>query len=205
MTLQPVAAVAQEDVLFAELLARVRAGDEQAAAALVAQFEGIVRRRARRLLGSSLRMHLDSIDLTQSVNCMLLMGLRSGAFTASTAEELTRLTMTLVRRKVARHWRQRRVESQRRRNFAQGAPAGIAQASANDPAVADQLLLEDAACQILDRLEGIDRRLIELRLAGYTTAEAGRQLGVSPAVLRSRLGRLRKRLGEAGLAAVAAG
>ena len=79
------------DDAFAELIARVRRGDEQAAAELVHRYEGIIRRRARRLLGPALRVHLDSVDIAQSVNRTLLIGLRRASFAVSTPEELTRL------------------------------------------------------------------------------------------------------------------
>ena len=55
------------------------------------------------------------------------------------------------------------------------------------------------ASQVLDKLDGLDRQLMELRLEGYTTAEAARKLGVSAGLLRSRLSRLRKRLWEMGI------
>jgi RNA polymerase sigma-70 factor (ECF subfamily) len=189
------------DESFAALMARVREGDEQAAAELVAQYEGIIRRRARRLLGPALRVHLDSVDIAQSVNRTLLIGLRRAAFAVSTPEELTRLALTLVRRKVARHWRRRKREAEYRQLVRGSGPAGIhATARAGElRAATDPLQMDETVRQVLDRLEGVDRQLVELRLEGHTTAEAARKLGVSPAFLRSRLSRLRKRLWDEGL------
>jgi RNA polymerase sigma-70 factor (ECF subfamily) len=186
---------------FAKLISRVRAGDEQAAAQLVAAYEGIIRRRARRLLGPRLRVHLDSVDIAQSVNRTLLIGLRRASFAVSTPDELTRLALTLVRRKVARHWRKRKREAEcRQSNEGMGSAEtwAVERASQLEPS-ADPLQLEELAKKVLDRLDGLDRQLVELRLQGYTTAEAARKLGVSPAFLRNRLSRLRKRLWEEGL------
>jgi RNA polymerase sigma-70 factor (ECF subfamily) len=189
------------DESFAALMARVREGDEQAAAELVQQYEGIIRRRARRLLGPALRVHLDSVDIAQSVNRTLLIGLRRAAFAVSTPEELTRLALTLVRPKVARHWRRRKREAECRQLTGGWAPSGIhAAARAGElHAATDPLQLDETVRQVLERLEGVDRQLVELRLEGHTTAEAARKLGVSPAFLRSRLSRLRKRLWDEGL------
>jgi RNA polymerase sigma-70 factor (ECF subfamily) len=189
------------DESFAALMARVREGDEQAAAELVAQYEGIIRRRARRLLGPALRVHLDSVDIAQSVNRTLLIGLRRAAFAVSTPEELTRLALTLVRRKVARHWRRRKREAECRQLTGGSAPAGVrAAARAGElHSATDPLQLDETVRQVLERLDGVDRQLVELRLEGHTTAEAARKLGVSPAFLRSRLSRLRKRLWDEGL------
>jgi RNA polymerase sigma-70 factor (ECF subfamily) len=186
---------------FAELIARVRRGDEPAAAELVAKFESIIRRRARRLLGPALRIHLDSVDIAQSVNRTLLIGLRRASFAISTPEELTKLALTLVRRKVARHWRKRKREAQcRMLNDATGpADRQVAARTSQVRGVADPLETAETVRQVLDRLEGLDRQLVELRLEGYTTVEAAGKLGVSPAFLRNRLSRLRKRLWEQGL------
>ena len=48
--------------------------------------------------------------------------------------------------------------------------------------------------RILPHLDDKDRRLVELRLQGFSTAEAARQLGEDADVLRVRLSRLRRRL-----------
>jgi RNA polymerase sigma-70 factor (ECF subfamily) len=200
-SMTPQAGGLDEDKEFTELIARVRQGDEAAAAELVAQYEGIIRRRARRLLGPALRVHLDSVDIAQSVNRTLLIGLRRASFAVSTPEELTRLALTLVRRKVARHWRRRKREAECRRSgngLDSAENYAVDRAVQNEPAT-DPLQLEEWTGKVLDRLEGVDRQLVELRLQGYTTAEAARTLGVSPAFLRSRLSRLRKRLWIEGL------
>jgi RNA polymerase sigma-70 factor (ECF subfamily) len=201
MSSSPESGECEPDDRFAQLLARVRAGDEQAVGELVAQFEGIVRRRARRLLGPALRVHLDSVDVAQSVNRTLLIGLRRAAFAVSTPDELTRLALTLVRRNVARHWRKRKREAECRHpnNSAISAVTQTTAQTGATIAASDPLQLEELAGHVLDHLQGLDRQLVELRLQGYTTAEAARKLGVSAGLLRSRLSRLRKRLWEQGL------
>src|SRR6516162_8974972 len=100
---------------FAALLARARQGDRAALAQLSQQYEPKVRLVARVLLGPALRPHLDSVDLVQSLHKSLLLGLRQGKFAISGPDGLLALALTLVRRKVARHWRhlqrQRRLDS----------------------------------------------------------------------------------------------
>src|SRR5262245_48526015 len=57
-----------DDVGFADLIARVRAGDEAAAGELFRRYERAVRIRVRaRLTGPSVRRLLDSIDVCQDV------------------------------------------------------------------------------------------------------------------------------------------
>jgi len=53
---------------------------------------------------------------------------------------------------------------------------------------------------LLDHVEDSqDRRLVELRLQGYSTAEVAREMNLDSRFLRVRLGRLRQRLRERGL------
>src|SRR5262249_39020373 len=121
-----------------------------------------------------------------------------GRFDVKTPENLVALAVTLVQRKVARIWRR-----------LQGQP-GVVNGSAN----AESILLrlpgkdEDPARiaehdeqvrRVLDSLPELDRRLVELRLEGCTTAEAARALDMSPDVLRVRLQRLRQRLRDSGM------
>jgi RNA polymerase sigma-70 factor (ECF subfamily) len=59
--------------------------------------------------------------------------------------------------------------------------------------------IKDAIQQLCNHLTAADRRLMELRLAGYSTAEVARELGADPDVLRAHLSRLRQRLRSAGI------
>src|SRR5688572_12807585 len=93
---------------FAALLGRARQGDEAALAELAAKYEPEVRIDARVQLGQALRPYLDSMDLVQSVHRSLLVGLRQNKFEFASPENLIGLALTMVRRKVARHWRKLR-------------------------------------------------------------------------------------------------
>ncbi|HXG10801.1 MAG TPA: sigma-70 family RNA polymerase sigma factor [Gemmataceae bacterium] len=185
---------------FAALLERVRRGDEDAAAELVQRYEGVVRRAARGLLGPALRSYLDSVDLAQSVHRSLLIGLRNQKFDISSPDKLVALALTLVRRKVARHWRKIK-----RACGGTPVPAGdteqaLASRSSLPPDPASRVQLDDAIRHILDYLDDeTDRRLVELRLQGYSTAEVARAMGLDARFLRVRLGRLRSRLRDRGL------
>jgi DNA-directed RNA polymerase specialized sigma24 family protein len=66
-----------------------------------------------------------------------------------------------------------------------------------DPA--RQAALRDTLQNACHSMGDIDRRAIELRLFGHSTADAARQLRLDPDVLRVRLSRLRQRLAAAGV------
>jgi RNA polymerase sigma-70 factor (ECF subfamily) len=186
---------------FAALVARVRLGDEEALAVLVKSYEAEVRLAARVLLGRSLRSHLDSADLVQSVHRSLILGLRCDTITLSSPEQLLGLAVTMVRRKVARHWR--RLRRQKRLDVTAADTQGVADAltSRSSPAVdpAREAQYRDAVAYLFRNLQEEDRQLVQLRLQGCSTAEAARRLGVDGDVLRVRLSRLRRRLREKNL------
>src|SRR5262245_31790823 len=87
---------------FRELIARVRAGDEQAAAELVRRYEPAIRRAARvRLVDTRLNRHLDSMDICQSVLASFFVRAALGQFELETPDQLLRLLATMTRNKLA--------------------------------------------------------------------------------------------------------
>lgn len=189
-----------EPVRYADLLERARGGDKTALAQLAQIYEPELRIIARVRLGALLRPHLDTLDLVQSVHRSLLVGLRQGRFDVSTPERLIALALTMVRRKVARKWRQVRRQERGERS---GDEAHLSQLlSALTSAEVDpgrQAEFDDAVAHVCRELSAADRRLLELRLEGWTTAAAARALNADPDVLRVRLSRIRRRLRDQGV------
>jgi RNA polymerase sigma factor (sigma-70 family) len=184
---------------FATLLARARGGDREALGQLARDYEPKLRLVARVMLGPALRPYLDSADLVQSVHKSLLLGLRDQKFTLETPENLLALALTLVKRKAARHWRR----LQRQQRLSADSPAALADMLTalspprDDPAQAAQF--RDQLAQLCRNLNDAERRLLELRLQGYSPAESAAELGLSAVALRVRLTRLRQRLRGAGV------
>jgi RNA polymerase sigma factor (sigma-70 family) len=181
---------------FATLLARARGGDRAALDEIARTYEPKLRLVARVLLGPALRPYLDSVDLVQSVHKSLLVGLRDQKFAFDTSDDLLALALTLVRRKVARQWR--RLQRQQRLSGETGALADLAYTLTalsrpqDDPAQAAQF--NDSVAQLCRNLNEAERRLLELRLEGYTPAECAAELKLSAVAFRVRLTRLRQRL-----------
>jgi RNA polymerase sigma-70 factor (ECF subfamily) len=179
---------------FVALLALARRGDAGAMSQLVRHYEPEIRLAARVRLGPALRPLVDSMDVVQSVHHSLIRGLLQDKFDITCAEQLLALAVTLVRNKVARHWRrlqrQRRLPAQAAEN--RGRPE-------DDPAQAAQY--HDQVRHLCRNLNETERRLVELRLQGHSTAEVARRLGLNADVLRVRLSRLRRRLEAGGLLA----
>ena len=185
---------------FRALLSRARLGDRSAIEELVKEYEPEVRLVARVRLGTALRPYLDSVDLVQSVHRSVLLGLRQDKFDISSPEKLVALALTIVRRKVARHWR--RLRRQSRANVAESCSENLPELllSLSSPELdpSDAVALRDQIERLFSRLDDTERRLMELRLEGFTTAEVARKLGLKSDVLRVRLSRLRRRLRDQG-------
>ena len=186
---------------FADLLAKARRGDAEAMSELVHTYEREVRIVARVLLGPALRPHLDSLDLVQSVHRSLMRGLRQDRFDISTPENLVALALTMVRRKAARKWRharrQQRISHGPSPNEELAHMLETLTSHETDPVRGAEL--NDAIQHLCRSLSEPDRRLMERRLSGHSTAEAARELGADADVLRAHLSRLRQRLRDAGI------
>jgi RNA polymerase sigma-70 factor (ECF subfamily) len=183
---------------FAALLGRARGGDRAALAELAARYEARVRIVARVLLGPALRPYLDSVDLVQSVHRSLMIGLRGGRFDLTTPDNLVALAVTMVRRKVARHWRRLR----RQRRLGGGGddlPSVLTSLSSPQPDPARAAQFADTVRHLCAGLDETERRMLELRLHGYSTAEIAAELGLSAVALRVRRTRLKQRLQKAGV------
>jgi RNA polymerase sigma-70 factor (ECF subfamily) len=180
------------------LLARVRLGDEAALAELVRSYEPEVRLTARVLLGRAMRASLDSVDLVQSVHRTLMEGLRDNKLAVSNPQQLLGLAVTLLRRKIAHHWR--RLQRQHPLDEEAVETGNLDQVVTSpweggpDPAL--QAAYNDAVNHLFSKLDDQDRRVVQMRLQGYSTAEVARRLGLDADVLRVRLSRLRRRLRE---------
>lgn len=188
---------------FAELLRRTRQGEPDAALAIAREYERELRLVARVQLGPALRPYLDSIDLVQSVHRSLLIGLRQDKFDVSTPANLIALALTMVRRKVARHWRrhqrQQRLEAGRGEDTNQVDLLASLANSDGDPVRTAQL--QDAVEHLWNHLDATEKSLVNLRMKGHSTAEAARELQLDADVLRVRLSRLRQRLEATGIMA----
>jgi len=186
---------------FEQLLVRARRGDASAMSELCRQYEPRLRMVARVRLGSVLRPYLDSMDLVQSVHRSLLVGFREAKFDVSTPENLLALALTLLRRKVARHWRHLR----RQKRFEAGGssidllPQILSELSAPDTDPAEAAAFTDELERLCRRLDATDRQILTLRLDGYTTAEIAEQLAMNHATVRVRIIRLRERLNSSGV------
>lgn len=186
---------------FAELLRRAREHDSEATSELCRQYQPRLQVVARVLLGPALRPALDSMDLVQSVHRSLLVGIRDEKFDISTPENLIALALTLLRRKIARHWR-RAQKQQRLRTGASSLdllPLLLAELTTREAGPAEAAQYRDQVDHLCQKLSDTERQILALRLDGYTTADVASRLGLNHVTLRVRMTRLRERLRASGV------
>ena len=181
------------DPSFAELIHRVSAGDQQAAARLVRDFEPVVRRVLRaRLRHARARREFDSMDICQSVLAIFFVRVAAGQYDLKKPEELVKLLLTMSRNKLSEKIRrQHRQRRDTRRTV--GGVEELALAG-RDPTpssvVAGKELLEEAR----QRLSQEERQLIDLRHEGFSWEEIATALGGSPGARRMQLSRAMDRI-----------
>src|SRR5579871_172313 len=103
---------------FTHFIRRIRAGDAQAAAQLLREYESAIRLEVRlRLRDSRLRRLFDSMDICQSVLGSFFVRAAAGQYDLDQPEQLLKLLVAMVRNKVAYHARRHQAKSRdHRRN-----------------------------------------------------------------------------------------
>jgi RNA polymerase sigma-70 factor (ECF subfamily) len=185
---------------FEELIRRVRAGDQGAAAELVERYEPAIRRAVRfRLADARLGALLDSMDICQSVLASFFIRAASGQYALETPEQLLKLLTAMARNKLssqARKQHARRRDSRRVAVDNQDECQFVAAGNTPSEVIAARDLLQE----VHRRLSADERRLLELRSQGYDWSAIASEIGGGAETLRRRLSRALDRIaGQLGL------
>jgi RNA polymerase sigma-70 factor (ECF subfamily) len=183
--------IVSEPNAFAELIRRVRARDQNAAAELVRLYEPAIRRAARiRLADSRLRRLFDSVDISQSVFASFFVRAALGQYDLDKPERLLRLLVNMSCKKLIDHVRQQEAA---RRDFRRTRAAGQRLLSdSNDPG--GQLMLEELLHEFRGRLSPAEQRLADLRASGKEWEHIASEQGTTAEAVRKRLTRAIERV-----------
>jgi RNA polymerase sigma-70 factor (ECF subfamily) len=174
---------------FHDLIRRIRAGDQDAAAELVRQYEPTIRRAVRfRLVDARLGALFDSMDICQSVLASFFVRSAAGAFELDRPEQVLKLLVTMARNKLASQARQQHA-ARRDQRRAQAASPEQHEFVAPDPSPSQQVSAQELFREVQQRLAPEEQRLIELRNEGLEWAEIAAQLGGNAVALRKQLSR----------------
>jgi RNA polymerase sigma-70 factor (ECF subfamily) len=172
---------------FAELVARLRAGDHSAAVELVRDYGPVIRTEVRMgLRDSRLRRAFDESDVCQSVLASFFVRAAAGQFDLDTPEGLTGLLVRMARNKLAsqarRHTSGRR--DVRRSQTPEGEPPPAA-----DPSPSQQVEWRETLARFREHLTPEERVLADARAAGRPWADIAAEVGGDARVLSKRLER----------------
>ncbi len=171
---------------FLKLLAAVRAGDQDAAARLVRDYESQIRRVVRiRLTDPHLRRQLDSVDICQSVLGDFFHRAADGQFDLATPQQLMALLSTMAKNRLLQY-----VESQQaaRRDIRRLIQSSIDDLPlSNDDETPSQIIASRELNELLrQKLDAETLWITEQRIAGRSWADLAREKQTTPDGLRMR-------------------
>jgi RNA polymerase sigma-70 factor (ECF subfamily) len=177
----------------ADLLAKVRDGDEQAAASLFQRYVGQLVALAQSQLDSRLGRRVDAEDIVQSAFRSFFRRTREGHFVIGPDEDLWRLlavmTLTKLRKQVEFHTAQKRDVQQEQ---ACGATwDSMFERASKEPSPADLLAIVEVVDQIAAQLGRQQQQIFAMRLQGDQLATIAAAVGVSERTVRRVLERIK--------------
>jgi RNA polymerase sigma-70 factor (ECF subfamily) len=174
---------------FEELIRRVRAGDQEAAAELVRRYEPAIRRAVRyRLADARLGNLFESMDICQSVLKSFFARAASGQFSLETPEQVLKLLTTMARNKLASQARKQhslRRDMRRVSSIAEGESRLVA--PGDSPSMA--MVVLDIQQEVRRRLAPDEWQLLDLKNQGHDWATIAAQVGGNAESLRKKLAR----------------
>jgi RNA polymerase sigma-70 factor (ECF subfamily) len=181
-------ATMSSDATFADLIARVRAGDSEAAAEIVRRYEPEIRRAVRlRLTDPNLRRVLDSLDICQSVLTGFFVRAAAGQFELNQPDQLLKLLVTMARNKLRDQVSYHRAARRDQRRLTPAALEPLAQVAGSAPSPSAAVVALDMLQAVRAALSPEERELADQRALGRDWNSIAAEKGVHPDTLRKRL------------------
>lgn len=178
------------DVEFADLLQRVRAGDQDAAAELVHQYEPEVRRFIRfRLSSPSIRRFVDSLDISQSVMAKFFVQISDGNLELNNPAQLRSLLLAIARNNLYDQARRQHAGRRDGRRIDADGDQKLQRVADEDLTPSRAMQAKELVGLLRDGLSDEERFLVDERLSGKPWMELAVDLGSSPEALRKRMSR----------------
>lgn len=192
----PVIATASEPTAESDverLLARMRGGDREAAAAFIMQYGSRIRRRVRGKLNPSMRRLFDSQEILSTLGRRLDVYVRAGHLEAMSEGQLWKLVYQMADHAVidkARIYRRLRQCEREDSPFAHELMRRLEEAERDDDAA--------VAVELQRAIKGVtdstDRQILELWLTGMAHCEIAPVVDLSAAAVRQRWRKIRANL-----------
>jgi RNA polymerase sigma factor (sigma-70 family) len=179
----------------AELLARWRAGDEQAASAIWQRYAEQLIALARTRLSRRLSRHVDPEDLVQSAYRSFFVAARSDRYVLRHSGDLWRLLVAITLHKLQNEFRR---HSAQKRDMGHAYSLednhNLLKLFAREPSPEEAAALEDELEQLLGRMKPVARLMVELCLQGYQVDEIAAATKKHPGTVRRNLQQVKEYL-----------
>jgi RNA polymerase sigma factor (sigma-70 family) len=173
-----------------ELIRRIRAGDDRAAAELVERYEPAIRREVRlRLEDPRLRRVFDSMDVCQSVLASFFVRAAAGQYDLQEPGQLLRLLVTMARNKVASEARRQHRQRRDSRRVSPGGDEALGMVAAGGESPSQIVAGEELLRAFRLGLSEAERRLADLRAEGLSWDEIAAKTGGTAQARRVQLAR----------------
>ena len=193
-----------DDVDFADLIKRARAGDPAATTNLIDRFEGEVRTMVRVRLPRSLRNQFDSMDFVQAVWTSVFTGQGEVTEAFTDPGQFRGFLAGVARNKVYQeHRRQTRTQKydlgREERLYHRKGDRDVARdVPAPDPSPSETAQARDFLGRLVKGRSEEEATVIDLRRQGLTFAEIARQVGRSERTVRRVIDEARERMEASG-------
>jgi RNA polymerase sigma factor (sigma-70 family) len=179
-----------DDSSFRDLIRRVRAGDEEAAADLLRQYEPEIKRLIRvRMTDPRIRRAVDSMDVCQSVLANFFIRAAAGQFDLDDPAQLLKLLLRMTQNKIHDHVRRQQAACRDvRRQQGDGAEA-LAEVPSQQASPSHIVAGRELLHEVHRRLTAEERYLMEQRELGRDWNDLAAELHKSPDALRHQLSR----------------
>lgn len=184
-----------DDATSIDLMARWRDGDEQAADELFHRYAHRLVALAHTRLSAKIARRSNAEDVVQSVYRSFFVNARAGRYSLERSGDLWRLlvaiTLHKLRGQVERHTAEKRSIHQEQTAGDFGLPAAVL---AEEPSPAEAAALADEIEEVMNRLEPLQRQILELRLQGYNLEEIANAVQRSIRTVKRGLSDIRHQL-----------
>jgi hypothetical protein len=183
----------ESDADFQELIRRVRANDQTAAAEFVRIYEPAIRRAARiRSVDPRLAPILDSIDVAQSVFTSFFVRAALGQYELEGPKQVLSLLISMSKKKLADLTRRHAALCRDYRRSAPSLTDRLQSAGSDDPG--QEVCTQELICEFRNRLTPLERELADRRASGENWGAIGAAKGESGEALRKQFDRAVQRI-----------
>src|SRR5262245_16443138 len=170
-------------------------GDEDAARELFDRYAEQLVTLARKRISQRLASRIDPEDIVQSVFRTFFHRAKQGQFHLEEPDDvcklLARITVHKTFRQIAFHKRAKRDATQET-GHGDDAQDMLLKLMTGEPSPEETANFLDTLQHFLDRLEPEDRKILELRMEGYSNVEIAAKLGISDRKIRRNMEKVRE-------------